>query len=320
MARLVRCCIAVFALTLGLFAGYTNALAAYPTKPIELYVPTSAGGGSDLFARQLAKIVSDKNLSPQPIVVINKPGGSSTIGYNYVAKQKNNPYVLSITNSSYYTVPLAGKSPVSFNDFQHIALMCQDPMFLVASAKAPYKNMAALLAYGKTAGNKIIAAGTSTLSEDALSFYALRSVTGINADYVPFNSSGEVLTQLMGNHVQIGFLGPSEAASQIESGDVYPLASTTGARLLGYPNVPTLKESNIPVELCQNRGVVAPLGIDAEAIAFLEALFKKVSETEEWKEYLRKNDMVPNFMNAKEFSEFSPRINAVYAEYRKYVK
>lgn len=297
-----------------------DAAQKYPSKTIEIICPTSPGGGSDIFARTMAKIITDKKLSPHPVVVINKPGGSSAIGFAYISKQTKNPYVLGIINSSYYTVPLAGKSPVSYRNFEHIALMCQDPMFVVASKDAPYKTLKELIAYATTGGNKVISGGTSTTSEDALTHYAMKDQTKMNMDYVPFNSSGEVLTALLGKHIALGFLGPSEAQTQIESGDIIVLATTTGARLAGYPNVPTLKEEGINIELCQNRGVIAPEGIDKEAVAFLENMFKQLSETEEWKDFLKKNDMVPKYLNAADFSKATVEISNVYETYRKLVK
>ncbi|MDF2523095.1 MAG: hypothetical protein K0R31_736 [Clostridiales bacterium] len=72
-----------------------------PEKSIEFIVPVAAGGGADIFARTIVKIATDNKFCPQPIVVVNKPGGSSSIGFSYVAEKKADPYIISIVNSSY---------------------------------------------------------------------------------------------------------------------------------------------------------------------------------------------------------------------------
>lgn len=292
----------------------------YPTKPIELYCPSGAGGGSDIFARTVANVIAENDLCPQPIVVVNKEGGSGTIGYSFVSEQKGDPYVLSITNSSFYAVPLAGQSPVSFKDFQHISLMCQDPLFVVANSKSDYKTFEELLNYAKENPGEITAAGTSTQGEDALSFYAIKNSAGIDIDYIPFDGSGEVITALLGGHVDIAFLGPSEALVQMESGEFIPLATTTGTRVDDYPDLPTLIESGIDVELAQNRGLVAPLGIGEEEISYLEDLFYKATQTQEWKDYLKENSMIDKYRNAEQYAEESPNISGIYEEYMKFIE
>ena len=293
--------------------------AAYPTKPIEMIVANSPGGGSDIFARTMVKIITEKKLCPQPIVIINKPGGSSVIGFNYVKQQTGNPYVLGIINGSFYTIPLLGRSPVSYRDFQHISMMLQDPVFLMAPKNAPYKNFKELLAYTTTGGNRVVAGGTSTMSDGALSCYTLKYSANMNIDYVPFNSSGDTLTALLGNHISLGFINPSEAESQLESGNFIALATATGSRLEGHPNVPTLKEHGIALELCQNRGIIAPAGIGTQEIAFLENLFKQVSETKEWQDFLKSHHMVPKYLNASGFSKASAEISSDYERYLKLV-
>lgn len=293
---------------------------SYPTKAIELYCPSGAGGGSDVFARTIAQVIEKNKLCTQPIVVINKAGGSGAIGYSYVAEKKGDPYVLSIMNSSYYAVPLAGQSPVSYKDFQHISLMCQDPLLVLAKAGSGLETIQDLFDNAKVNPGKLTAGGTSTQGEDALSYYAIKNSTGLNINYVPFAGSGEVLAALLGGHVNFAFLGPSEALAQIEAGDFVVLATTTGTRIKEFPDCPTLIESGVNVELCQNRGIVAPLGIGEGEIAYLEDLFKRATQTPEWQEYLKSNSMIDKYLNAEQFTEVTGDISNIYEEYMKFVK
>ena len=102
----------------------------YPERAIEMVVPFGAGGGSDIMARSMVKVVNDNKWVSQPINVVNKPGGSGSIGYAYTAEKKGNPYYLASVSSSFYTAPLLGNSPVSYKDFTPVAGLAMDTLAL----------------------------------------------------------------------------------------------------------------------------------------------------------------------------------------------
>ena len=289
----------------------------YPEKPFELLVPMGAGGGSDVFARQLVKVIEDNKLSPQPIVVVNKPGGSGSIGWSYVAKDhRGNPYELSTTSSSFYTGPLSGKSPVSYKDFTHIIQLCEDPNLILVPADSKYQTLKELLDDAKANPGKISGGGSSGLSVDAIAFYTMRDAAGVDMNYVPFPGGGELLTAVMGGHVTFGYLSPSEAGPQIEAGKVRALAVTTAERMGGeMKDVPTVKESGYDVVISQGRGVVAPLDIPAENVKWLEDMFRKAIATPEWKEFLAKNYMEENVLGSEEFTKQSEKTSQMFEKY-----
>ncbi|HHV64968.1 MAG TPA: tripartite tricarboxylate transporter substrate binding protein [Peptococcaceae bacterium] len=288
-----------------------------PEKPFELLVPMSAGGGSDVFARNLVKVIEDNKLCPQTIVVVNKPGGSGSIGWTYVAKDhKGNPYEISTTSSSFYTGPIAGQSPVSYKDFTHIINLCEDPNLILVKADSPYKTIKDLLDAAKANPDKISAAGSSGLSVDAIAFYTMQDAAGVKMKYVPFGGGGEVLTALLGGHVDFAYLSPSEAGPQIEAGKVRAIAVTTEDRMGGaMADIPTLKESGYDVVIAQARGVVAPLDIPEEAVAFLQDMFKKAIETPEWKEFLANNYMEEKVLIGEDFYKLSEEITSLFTKY-----
>ncbi len=293
------------------------AASKYPEKPFEMIVPMSAGGGSDVFIRTLTKVVADNKLSPQPMVVVNKPGGSGSIGWSYVANDhKGNPYELSTVSSSFYTGPLSGQSPVSYKDFTHIMALCVDPNLLLVSADSKYQTLQELLADAKANPEKISAAGSSGLSVDAITFYSLQEKSGTKMKYVPFGGGGEVMTSIMGKHTTYGFLGPSEAAAQIEAGKLRALAVTTADRVSGeLKDVPTLKELGYDIVMAQTRGIVAPTGISAEQVKYLEDVFTKAAATPEWKKFVADNFMEETIMNSEQFTKESENISKMFEKY-----
>lgn len=294
-----------------------QAQANYPEKPFEMIVPMGAGGGSDVFIRTLTKVIADNKLSPKPIVVVNKPGGSGSIGWSYVANDhKGDPYELSTVSSSFYTGPLSGQSPVSYKDFTHIIALCVDPNLLLVSADSKYQTLAELLADAKANPEKISAAGSSGLSVDAITFYSLQEKSDTKMKYVPFGGGGEVMTAIMGQHTTFGFLGPSEAAAQIEAGKLRALAVTTEKRVSGeLKDVPTLKESGFDIVMAQTRGIVAPSGLSAENVKYLEDMFAKAAATPEWKKFVADNFMEETIMMSEEFTKESETMSTMFEKY-----
>jgi len=124
--------LAVLGLALGL-CGSGPAWAAYPDKPITFVVPFSAGGGSDVMARAIAKVFQDEKLLPQPLVVENRPGGSGAVGYAYVARRVGDPYIIATVSSSFWTTPLTAESPVNHEDFTPISGLGLDPFLLMVT-------------------------------------------------------------------------------------------------------------------------------------------------------------------------------------------
>ncbi len=296
-------------------AGEAKPALNYPTKPIELVVPMSAGGGSDVFARQLAKILQDEKIIPQPITVVNKPGGSGAIGWAYVAEKKGDPYVISTTSSSFYTVPITGGSPVTYKNFTPLVGLGQDPNLLMVSYDSKYKTLDELIAGAKSGENKVSAAGSSGASDDAIIYKILEDKIGAKMKYVPFTGGGEVMTALLGGHVDFAFVNPSEGLAQIEGKKLRALAVSADARLTSLPDVPTFKEKGLDITLAQQRGVVAPLNIDPEIVKYLEDAFKKASETQVWKDFLKTNGVQGSYLNSADFGKKSEEVNKTYEEY-----
>jgi putative tricarboxylic transport membrane protein len=310
--------LAVFVMTGALIAGCGGAkqTASYPTKSIELVVPFSAGGGSDIMARSLVKVITDKKLSSQPLVVNNKPGGSGSIGYAYTAEKKGDPYAIATVSSSFYTAPIIGQSPVSYKNFTPICGLAMDTLLLVVREDSKYKSVKDVIADAKANPKTLSVGGTAGTSDDAVMYYAFQSRTATDMKYVPFNSGGEVMTAILGGHVDMAWVNPGEALGQLEAKKARAIAVSSKQRLKDMPNVPTLVEEGVNLVLAQFRGVVAPKDISPEAAKYLEEMFKKASEQPEWKDgYLKKNSIEARFMNAKEFESAILETTKMYEEF-----
>jgi putative tricarboxylic transport membrane protein len=293
----------------------------YPNKSIEMVVPFSAGGGSDILARNLERVITTKKLIPQTINVVNKPGASGSIGYAYTAEKKGDPYTIATVSSSFYTAPILGQSPVTYKNFTPICGLAMDTLLLVVKENSKYQSVKDIVDDAKAHPKTLNVGGTSGTSDDAVMYYAFQDRTQTEMKYVPFNSGGEVMTAVLGGHVDMAWVNPGEALPQLEAKKARPLAVASKDRLSALKDVPTLKEQGVDLVLAQFRGVVAPLDIPEDAVKYLEGVFEKVSKEPEWTEgYLKKNMIEGRYLNSKDFSQAILDTTKMYEEFLSKVK
>jgi putative tricarboxylic transport membrane protein len=305
----------LFLAVLFVAIGVGNALAAgpYPTKPITLIVHAGAGGGSDIFSRTLSATFEKEKLLPQPVVVENKPGGSGAIAFAYVAGKKKDPYYLLTAVTSFMTTPLMGLTPVGIKDFTPIANFAFDEYMLMVNPKSKYKSVKEIIADAKANPKKITVGGTQLGSSDSVCAYLIEKAAGVQFNFIVFNGGGEVNAALLGGHIDIAVSNPGEALELSKAGKVKLLGVFAEKRLAGAPDVPTLKEQGVNVTYVQNRGLVAPADIPADARKILEEAFAKYMKTEMFKKYLADNMLSPAWMDGETFGKWLEGENTKYA-------
>jgi len=305
----------LFLVVLFVAFGAGSALAAgiYPEKPITLIVHAGAGGGSDIFSRTLAASVEKDKLLPQPIVVENKPGGSGAIAFAYVAGKKKDPYYILTAVTSFMTTPLMGLTPVGLKDFTPIANFAFDEYMLMVNPKSKYKSVKDIIADAKANPKKITVGGTQLGSSDSICAYLIEKAAGVQLNYVVFNGGGEVNAALLGGHIDLAVSNPGEALELYKAGKVRLLGVYSDKRLPGAPDVPTMKEQGVNVTYVQNRGLVAPADIPADARKVLEQAFAKYMKTDVFKKYIADNMLSEAWMDGETFGKWLETENARYA-------
>jgi putative tricarboxylic transport membrane protein len=306
---------ALFLVVLFAALGAGNAFGAgkYPEKPINLIIHAGAGGGSDIFARTMASAVDKDKLLPQPIVVENKPGGSGGIAFAYVAGKKKDPYYLVTAVTSFLTTPLMGLTPVGLKDFTPIANFAFDEYMLMVNAGSKYKSMKEIVAAAKANPKKLTVGGTQLGSSDSICAYLIEKAAGVQFNYIVFNGGGEVNAALLGGHIDMAVSNPGEALELYKAGKVKLLGVFAEKRLVGAPEVPTLKEQGVNAIYVQNRGICAPADIPADAKKVLEEAFLKYTKTEIFKKYCKDNMLSEAWMDGAAFGKFLDEWNGKYA-------
>ncbi len=287
------------------FTGVHAIGAGYPEKPIEFTVPFAAGGGSDIMARTIAAIIEREKILPQPLVVVNRAGASGVLGYTHVGQKTGDPYALTTATNSFIIQPLLGKMKLSYRDYTLVAGLALDEFVLAVPVASPYRTVRDLIEAARRAPKGVKVGGSSAPSIDSIITHLLEKATGVQFNFIAFKSGGEVMTNLLGAHIDVASANPGEALTQIQAGKARVLAAASDKRLKILPDVPTLRESGINVMVTQWRGVAAPKGLPKDAEAVLVSAFKRLSDSKTWQEkYLAENNLTPFYLAPEQFRRY----------------
>lgn len=230
--------------------------AEYPSRTIKMIIPFAPGGGSDTLGRVLAeKMGSELGVS---VIVENKPGASSIIGTELVAKAAPDGYTLLLTNGAIASNPTFFKLPFDTQNLSAITKVANAPQLLVANPGAPFKNLKELLAYAKVNPGKVTVgtAGAGQISH--LAAELLEKSSGTEMIMVHYKGSGGALTDLMGGQINMSFGTAPGLMQFIRNGKVIPIAVSSAQRMPTLPNVPSVAEVLPGYDISNWFGIFAP--------------------------------------------------------------
>lgn len=306
------CCVAL-ALGVAGQAGAAAAQAWEPTKSIEIIVPFAPGGASDQMARTMQAAIQKNGLTKQSIIVTNKPAAAGGEAMLEIKASPGDPHKLITTSAGIYMTPMATKLPVSWRDFTPIAMLAQDDFLLWTYADAPYKTAADLLAAAKAASPTPKIGGNGSKREDHLITFALEQEAGGKVIYIPYTGGGPTSVQLAGKHIDASTGNPSEEIASWRAGNARPLC-VLSAKPIAYTGkiTATMAWSDIPICADQGvkftynmlRGMFMPGKVTPAQQEFYVDLFRRVTETPEWKDYMERNALTPDFRSGQPFVEF----------------
>jgi tripartite-type tricarboxylate transporter receptor subunit TctC len=276
MPRLVLSAFLLICATIGFASlnpsyGQNQALSRspdWPTRAVKLYVPFGPGSTPDIVARVLADRLQQR--LGQPFVVEDKPGASGNIGTDAVAKAEPDGYTLGISIAGPLAINalLFGKLPYDpAKDFAYVTLVATQPSALAVNAKLGASTVGELVDLLKKNPGKYNFGSIGNGSVSHLAMEAIALASGTQIVHVPYTSSPQAVTALIRGDVDIVCLPAAAVTSQLASGGLRLLAVTTAARSALLPDVPTLKESGIDVEVDTWNGLIAPAGTPDAVVA-----------------------------------------------------
>ena len=301
--------------TILMVSGLCFGAEKYPTKPIQVIVPYAAGGSSDVLARAVEKVW--KKYSPQPMLIIGKPGAGGVQGTEYVVRSKLDGYTVLIAYGSGcdLVMPHLQKMPYDpLKDLAPVARLSIHAVVVNVSGKSPFNSMKDVLAWGAK-GNKITAAVSTAAGAVDIVMRAISKRTGVPITPVPFTGGADAVTALAGGHLVMGGGHPSEVWPHIKSGRFKPIGVALDRRDGTLPNIPTLREQGIDVATWGSvKGVAVPLGTPPEIIEYLSSTLKKVCEDKDFKKTMASIGQPIDYLNTQEWTAFLPKASKDYGD------
>jgi len=279
-SKKIACVLTIFMVLF--LASSLSSWAEYPDRPVKILVGFRAGGSVDTMARLLSKKAG--NILGQPVVVVNKPGGGGAIAAKETLRSKPDGYTLCFTVALTYAAwPYMTKVKYTEDDFTYISAVGKFQEAFVSLPDKGWNDWKGLVAYAKKKGPMNVAVMTP-YDKQVLRYIAKKE--GVQFNMVPTKGGAAIMTQVLGNHVDFGFSGGIHY-QYVKAGKMIVLVGHGQERLIGTPDVPTLKELGYDVVLENYNIVAGPQGIPNDVTQKLGKAFSQAVQSPEYQELMQ---------------------------------
>jgi putative tricarboxylic transport membrane protein len=309
MNRITRTLTAIALIALAATPAFAQAR-AYPSRTIECYAPSGAGGGWDLTIRTVSKTLTDTKLVNVAMPVENKAGGGGAVFLTALQGMKKKDNVLTVYSPPLILINLNGTTPFSYKDTTPLARLITDFGAFAVRKDSRYTSIAQVMADIKANPTSVKIGGNSAAgSMDHIQFLIVAKAAGVTGlrqvQYISFQDNAGA-AQLLGGHIDLLTTGLGDVRGLVESGDLRVLATTAPSRPstgIGK-NIPTAREQGIDAEFLNWRGIFGPPEMPDYAVSFWRDALAKMVKTPEWIKASDANGWVQNYADAPEFTRF----------------
>jgi len=290
----------------------------FPSKPVRIIVPFTAGGTADILARLIGQKMSDA--MGQQVLVENRPGAGTVIGTEVVAHAPPDGHAMLLMGNSFTINPsLHAKLPYDpVKDFAPVGFVARSPQVLVVSPALQVKSLAEFIALVKSKPGQLSLATVGPATTQHIAAEMLKSALKIDMIYTPYPGGAPAVTALVGGHVNAVLANYSEVAQQVAAGKIRAIAVTTRERIDPLKDVPTVAESGYPdYEAVATFGLVATGGSPPAAIARLNAEVNKALNMPDVRDKLIAQGLYPAPGTPE---QFGAHLSAEMAKYAKVIK
>jgi putative tricarboxylic transport membrane protein len=274
-------------------------------KSTTVVVHTAPGGGSDVFTRQVVKLLRQTKLISSNWPVDNQSAGASIGAMSFLNSKRGSGTTIAAITPTWMVTPMTLKNTsVRFDDFQPIAQLLVEPYMVIVPASTPYKTVNDFVSAAQAQPDHLVQAGGSLTAVDSLDGKALQAKTGAKWKYLTFSDVGSRITALLRGDAQMMIASPVDVASELQTGKFRAIGVAGTEAIPSYPNVPTLKAEGIdlgdslPSEF---RGFVGPPNMPASALKYYQDVFAKLVKTPEWTTFVNDNGDISQYADATAF-------------------
>jgi tripartite-type tricarboxylate transporter receptor subunit TctC len=275
----------------------------FPAKLVRIVVPQAPGGATDVFARKIGQVLSER--WGQPIIIENRAGAGGVLGTDSVAKSAPDGYTLLVTYAGSQAInpSLYPKIPFdSVGDFQMVATLAVTPFILIVNPKLPAQNLAEFIALAKARPGTLTYASSGNGSVNHLLGEMLKADTGISMLHVPYRGVAPAITDVIGGQVDAAFSSVPSVLQMIRGGNVRALAVSSARRIATAPEISTMAESGLPgFDVNPWWGILAPAGTDMTIVRKINTDVADILRTKEMIDFLATQGAEPLITSPEQF-------------------
>ena len=288
-----------------------------PEQSVDLIIPYSAGGSSDLLGRAVEAVWS--NYCDQPLVVTNVPGGGGVTGSMQVSAAEPDGYTLCLAYGSGCDMSMPYLQELDYDPFTMLKPVCrlsEHVVTIAVPADSEFNSMADVVAWAEENPDTPVTASVSTANGTVhLVFLALQQATGLNMNIVPHDGTAGSITDLLSGSFMIGGGHPSDVLPYVQSGQLKLIGVATQEREPVFPDVPTLIEQGIDFWAYGSiKGVAVPPETPDEIVAYYEELFRQICEDETFQETMANMGQPVMYQDTETFTQYFADANAFYKQ------
>jgi len=315
VGKCLRMCAVVAAAVLT--SGAALAQNGFPSKPVHIFVPYSAGGAVDILARTLGDVVSKQ--WGQGVVIENRPGAGGVVASQALASALPDGHTLIVVASGHATNPfLYEKLPYdTFKDFTPITLLASSPNILLVKVDSPFKTLADVIAQARAKPGSLAFGHAGNGTSTHLAGELLKSLAKIDINAIPYKGGVPAINDLFGGQIPMSFNNGPESVGQLQAGTVRALAVTTGSRASFLPDVPSMAETVPGYDTEVWWGLLGPAGMPADLVEKLAHDFVAALNTDSVKQRLTKLGASPIGSTPQ---QFDAKIHADYEKWGAIIK
>jgi tripartite-type tricarboxylate transporter receptor subunit TctC len=295
-----------------LTSGAASAQSGFPSKPVHIFVPYSAGGAVDILARTLGEVVSKQ--WGQGVVIENRPGAGGVVASQALASSPPDGHTLIVVASGHATNPfLYEKLPYdTFKDFTPITLLASSPNILLVKADSPFKTLADMIAQARAKPGSLAFGHAGNGTSTHLAGELLKSLAKIDINAIPYKGGVPAINDLLGGQIPMSFNNGPESVGQLQAGAVRALAVTTASRASFLPDVPSMAETVPGYDTEVWWGLLGPAAMPADLVEKLAHDFVAALNTDQMKARLAKLGASPIGSTPQQFDQ------KIHADYEKW--